>query len=365
MKNSKRLKKSAIVMNLLLSLLVGVLFQLNFEVNGLMMGLVLFALGTGTQLVTRTNITPKGSMMEGLNQEVWTDVLVEDFRATEDASFLNEIPDESRFVSATVGENEVIHLVDVGADPEVLINNSTYPIGFAQQTDKDIPISLDKYQTKATKVTDDEIQFIAYDKIRLVQKKHKDAVMRVKHNKALHALAPATSATSTPIVTTTGEDDGTGRRKMILKDILQLKRAFDGQKIPADKRILVLCSDHYNDLLEDAIGKTSFSGQFNDEVGGLLNGRLYGFKVYWYVDSPYFTVASLTKKSFGALPDDGDFQGSVAFYAPDMFKAAGLTKNYTDKPGTQQQSWFYNIRHNYIVLPRKQRAMGAIVSATV
>lgn len=303
--------------------------------------------------------------MAGLNQEIWTDVLVRDFRTTEEASFLREIPDESRLVTATRGENEIIHLVDVGADPEVLINNTTYPVGFSTQTDGDIPIQLDNYKTKATKVTDDEIQYIAYDKIRLVQEKHKNAIMRVKHNKALHALTPGSHSAGTPILRTTGADDGTGRMKMTLKDILGLKRAFDAQKVPADKRILVLCSDHYNDLLEDALGKTTFNGQFSDEVGGLLNARLYGFKVYWYVDAPYIKESNLTKKSFGASPVAGDFQASTAFYAPDMFRASGMTKNYTDEPGTQQQAWFYNVRHNYIVLPRKQRAIGAIVSAPV
>lgn len=236
--------------------------------------------------------------MAGLNQEIWTDVLIRDFRTTEEASFLREIPDESRLVTATRGENEVIHLVDVGADPEVLVNNTTYPVGFASQTDGDIPITLDNFKTKATKVTDDEIQFIAYDKIRLVQEKHKNAIMRVKHNKALHALTPGSNGTKTPILRTTGADDGAGRKKMTLKDILQLKRSFDAQKVPADKRVLVLCSDHYNDLLEDALGKTAFSGQFSDEVGGLLNARLYGFKVYWFVDAPYITASTLTKKVF-------------------------------------------------------------------
>jgi len=303
--------------------------------------------------------------MPGLNQEIWTDVLVRDFMATEEASFLREIPDESRLVTATRGENQVIHLVDVGADPEVLVNNTTYPVGFSGQTDGDIPVQLDSFKTKATKVTDDEIQYIAYDKISLVQEKHKNAIMRVKHNKALHALTPLSNTSNTPILTTTGDDDGAGRKKMNLKDILKLKRSFDGQKIPADKRVLVLCSDHYNDLLEDALAKTSFNGQFSDEVGGLLNARLYGFKVYWYVDAPYVTVANLTKKSFGAEPVAGDYQASVAFYAPDMFRASGRTKNYTDEPGTQNQAWFYNVRHNYIVLPRKQRAIGALVSATV
>ncbi len=301
--------------------------------------------------------------MAGLNQEIWTDVLVEDFKATEEASFLKEIPDESRLVVSTRGEKQIIHLVDVGAAPEVIINGNTYPIGFASQDDKDIPVALDTYKTKATRVTDDEVQFITYDKIRLVQKLHKEEVMRVKHNKALHALTPVSNKTTTPILKTSGDDDGAGRKKMTLGDVLNLKRAFDAQKIPGDKRILVLCSDHYNDLLEDAVLKTSFNGQFADEVGGLVNARLYGFKVYWYVDSPYVNAETLTKTSFGAVPTENDFQVSTAFYAPDMFRASGLTKNYIDSPGTQLQSWMYNIRHNYIVLPKKERAIGAIVSS--
>jgi len=364
MKTVRKIKFTAVLMNLLLAIIAGVLLGSVTGINSFALGSGIFALGTGVQLVTKTNLA-QASLMSGLNQQIWTDVLVQDFRTTEEASFLNEIPDESRFVTATRGENEIIHLVDVGADPEVLINNTTYPIGFETQTDGDIPISLDSYKTKATKVTDDELEYIAYDKIRLVQEKHRNAIMRVKHNKALHALTPASETAKTPIVTTTGEDDGTGRKKMTLKDILKLKRAFDGQKIPGDRRVLVLCSDHYNDLLEDALGKTKFNGQFSDEVGGLLNGRLYGFKTYWYVDSPYMALSTLTKKSFGAEPVSGDYQVSTAFYAPDMFRAAGMTKNYEDKPGTQLQAWFYNVRHNYIVLPRKTRAIGCIVSASV
>lgn len=299
--------------------------------------------------------------MAGLNQEVWTDVLVQDFKATEEASFLNEIPDESRHVSATRGENEVIHLVDVGADPEVIINNITYPIGFASQDDKDIPISLDTFVTKATKVTQEEIEHIAYDKIRLVQDKHKNAVMTAKHNKAVHALAPIENTATTPVLKTTGPDDGTGRKRLVIKDVLTHKNSYDTQKIPLEKRILVLSSDHYNDLLLEALDAKKSTDHLSYDEAGLLKTRLYGFKTYLYIDVPYFNATG-QKKSFGSVIEAGDVQGSVSFYAPDMFRASGLTKNYQDEPTTQNHAWLYNIRHNYIVLPRKQRAFGAIIS---
>lgn len=302
--------------------------------------------------------------MAGLNQEIWTDVAVSQFRATEEATFLNEITDESRFVTATRGDNHVIHLVDIGADPEVLINNTTYPIPTASQTDADIAITLDKYQTEVTTVTDDELQYLAYDKIRIVQSKHVKAIMAKKHSKAAHALAPAGDTASTPVMVTTGADDGTGRKKILLKDILSHKKQYDAQKIPLQGRVLVLCSDHYNDLMEDAIDKKVDMKQFSDDNGGLLNGRLYGFKVYWYVDNPYYSAA-LAKKAYGSVPVAGDYQASISFYAPDMFKATGGTTNYEEKPKPRTQQWEYNMKHHYIVLPRKQRAIGAIVSVAV
>lgn len=303
--------------------------------------------------------------MAGLNQEIWTDVLVQDFRAIEAAGFLQAIPDESRHVAATRGENEVIHLVDIGGDPEVLINNKTYPIGVATQEDKDIAIVLDSYTTVATRVTDAELQYIAYDKIRIVQEKHTNAIMETKHHKAVHALGAVNKTETTPILITTGEDDGTGRRRLIIKDILTHKKQYDDQKIPLQGRNLVLSSEHYNDLVYECVKAEKNTDHLVFSETGMLKTRLYGFVTWQYVDMPYYNLATLTKKSFGATIEAGDQMGSVSFYSRDMFRASGMTKSYADNPTTQNHAWLYNAKHNYVVLPRKERAHGAIVSATI
>ncbi|MDD2984720.1 MAG: hypothetical protein PHQ74_15180, partial [Crocinitomicaceae bacterium] len=113
-------------------------------------GLNPFYSGAGVLASTFLKSGQTGVAYDGLQQEIWTDIIVEQFRTTEDAGFLNEIPDESRWVVSSKGENETIHLNDIGADPEVLINNTSYPIGYSTQTDADIPINLHKFQTKAT-----------------------------------------------------------------------------------------------------------------------------------------------------------------------------------------------------------------------
>jgi len=303
--------------------------------------------------------------MAGLNQEIWTDVLVKDFRSEEGASFLNLIPDESRHVSGTKGENDVIHLVDIGANPEVLVNNITYPIGITKQDDGDIAISLDTFVTKATKVTQEEIENITYDKIRIVQEKHKESVMDTKHVKAVHALAPTTNKVNTPVLVATGPDDGTGRRQLLLKDVRKLKKKFGENLIPSKNRVLVLTEEHHDDLLDDCERLKKSDSHLSADDTGRIQKLLYSFQTYVYQETPYFKQASLEKLSFGAEPQVGDTQASIAFYAKDMFRASGLTKNYTDEPTTQNHAWLYNVRHNYVVLPRKERGIAAIISGTV
>ena len=66
------------------------------------------------------NFLPSGAALEGVFTEVWTGELVKRLNAGLKADFLNGIPDYSAKV-----ENEIIHLVDVGGDPDVLVNNTT------------------------------------------------------------------------------------------------------------------------------------------------------------------------------------------------------------------------------------------------
>lgn len=182
---------------------------------------------------------PAGAAMEGVYTEVWTGELVRQLGAGLTASFLDGIPDYSARVN-----NEIIHLVDVGADPDVLVNNTTYPIPIQNLEENDIPIGLDKFQTKATRVTDDQLYAISYDKFSLDVERHRNAIDRIRYKKAAHALAPYSHTGKTPVIPTSGEVDATGRKKLTLKDIIALKRALDNAEVPEDGRRLVLCPDH-------------------------------------------------------------------------------------------------------------------------
>jgi hypothetical protein len=312
---------------------------------GLIVGVVLpMALG---------KFLPKGAAMEGVYTEVWTGELVKQLRGGMTASWLDGVSDYSAAVN-----NEVVHLVDVGGDPDVLINNTTYPIAAQELDDGDIALGLDKFQTKKTAVSDDQLFAISYDKMGSVIERHGDAITIAKFKKAAHALAPNSNTAKTPVVPTSGEDDN-GRKKCTRKDIIALKRKLDALQVPTAGRRLVLCSDHVNDLLED---DQKFRDQYYNYTTGKI-ANMYGFEVYEFENCPYFTKEG-TKVPFKNSPSGTDHQASFCFYTKRVFRAQGSTKMYyrdaQTNPDYQQNE--VNFRHYYIVLPKKMEALGAIYS---
>lgn len=301
-------------------------------------------------------VSPAGSLRAGLYPEVWTGELVKAFRsAAESVGWYAKIRSYDQYV-----EKDVIHLVDIGADPEVLINNTTYPLEVTELEDGDIAVKLDKYQTKPTRITDDELHAIGYDKMSSVVERHKDAFSETKFKRAIHSIAPAEHKTKTPVILTSGEESE-GRKRLTRRDIIALKKAFDKALVPAEGRILVLCADHVADLLDQ---DQKFSAQYYNYESGAIS-RLYGFEVYEYDQCPYFNTQTKKKLAYGAIPDEGDGQASVAFTTKRVMRADGSTKTYlqeaADNPTTQEN--LFSLRTYTICLPLKAEGLGAIVSA--
>ncbi len=290
--------------------------------------------------------------MATVYKEVWTGELVKQLSHADQGTFLDGVPDYS-----DKAENEVIHLVDVGGDPAVLINNTTYPIPVQNLPDGDIAISLDKYQTEVTRVTDDELYALSYGKIKSVKDRHGNAIIENKQDKAIHALAPASDTANTPVIATTGPDDGMGRLRLVRKDILELKKRYDAIKAPQKNRRLVLSPEHIADLI---VEDTRFEAIYANHKEGKIT-KMYGFDVFEYVSTPYYNAGG-TKLSFGAVPGGTDRQASVSFLVKRAFKAKGKTKMYFSKaennPETQEN--LLNFRHYFITLPKKWEGFGAI-----
>ncbi|MCM1518965.1 MAG: hypothetical protein NC117_10015 [Pseudoflavonifractor sp.] len=313
---------------------------------------------TGVAIGLLISLTPrvKGVARAGVLTEIWTGETVKSLRGLLEGSWLDGIPDQSSIVN-----NDTIHLVDVGIDPDVLVNNTTYPIPIQALDDKDIAIKLDKYQTKATPVTDDELYALSYDKMARVKESHANAIADAKFAKAAHALCAQKHTKTTPVLTSTGPaDPTTGRKRMTVTDLVALKASMDALKVPTTGRRLVLCPDHVNDLL---MTEQTFREMYNIDRNSGTIGRLYGFDIYTYGANPYYTAAGV-KKDLNSKPEEGEFQCSFAFYLPRVFKATGSTKMYYSEAATdpENQRNLINFRHYFVVMPKKSDAGVVIIS---
>lgn len=298
----------------------------------------------------------ESGLRAGVLVELWTGELVKKLRSGLEGSWLDGIPDSSSAV-----DKDVIHLVNAGVDPDVLVNNTTYPIATQELPDGDIAISLDKFQTKATPVTDDELYAISYDKMARVKEAHANAINDSKFAKAAHSICPAANTPTTPVLKTTGPtEEGTGRKKLVIKDIISIKKALDKLGVPAVGRRLVLCYDHVNDLLECS---ESFLRQYNIDTTNGVVARLFGFDIYTAGNTPIYTTAG-NKKALAAVAAAGEFNCSFAFYVGRIFKATGSTKMYFSEAKTdpQNQRNLVNYRHYFICMPKKMDAMAALMS---
>lgn len=300
-------------------------------------------------------LAPAGSLCAGLLAEVWTGAMIKAFRTDPAAlGWYNKIRSYDQYA-----ENDLIHFVNLGGDPDVLVNNTTYPLDVQDLADADKPIALDKFQTKPTRITDDEMYSLSYDKKASVIERHHSALSEEKYSRAIHALAPGGNTTLTPVIATTGSVVD-GRLAMTRQDIIDLKKAFDKNKVTG-VRVLVLCPDHVADLLTS---DQKFSDQYYNYTTGKI-ANLYGFEVYEYSKCPYYNAGTLAKLAYGAVSADTDNQASVAFSVARAMKANGTLKAYAseakDNPTTQEN--LLSFRMYTICLPLKEDAMGAIVSA--
>jgi len=304
---------------------------------------------------------PSGSLAMGVLKEIWTGELIKKFR--HEKQFLAEIPSRNDLVN-----NNAVHMVDVGADPEVLINNTTYPIASTTRTDEDVAVALDKFDTENTKVTRDELYALSYDKMASILEQHRLALEDKTADKACHSLAPSVSGDESPIILTNGSSDATtyARKRIKMDNIIEAKRRLDDLKVPLQGRILVLCNRHIQDLL---LIDEVFAKQYKDiSAGQILN--LYGFKIYQYLNTPLYKVVTgtLTKKAFGAASTPStDQDSSIFFYNQRAFQCRGDVEMFYQDAFTNPQfrESVVGFRTYHICLPKKVTGFGAIVSELV
>lgn len=290
-----------------------------------------------------------------LQKQVWLAQLMNNFYPQ--TSFLNFARDFSAFV-----DNDKLNMTEVGVDPDVLINNNTYPIDVKERTDRNISIELDLYETENTLVREPEAVELAYDKLESVIYGHRQALVLKSAMKAAHAFTPQKNSDNTPVITTTGEDNGDGFKRLLPVDILKLKRKFDDLDINIEGRNLVLHPAHLEDLI--LYDLKSFKDITEWKEG--LPSKFAGFNILQFSKMPVFNSTTIEKVSFGAEKAPAtDTYCSFAFSSDEVMKADGEPKMYMSEHDPKERATIIGFDKRFVALPIRNKGIGAIVTGKI
>ena len=189
-----------------------------------------------------------------------------------------------------------------------------------------------------------------------VQTQHREELEDVTAEHALHSLAPNSNTATTPVLVCTGAADN-GRPTLTSKDVVRLKKALDKLRVKKSGRILVLCTEHVADLLNE---DRTFYQQYHNAKDGTLSTNYYGFKIYEATNTPTYNESN-EKVAFGAV--SGSKVASVCFHKDWAVKATGNISRYARPaeldPENRQNT--IGFRLWFIGLPIRDEGVGALI----
>lgn len=273
-------------------------------------------------------------------------------------SFLNEALDMSEHVEANT-----INLAEAGVEPNVLYNNSSYPVTTTSRTDTPKALPLATYDTENTVVRNAELVELSYDKMESVIRGHRNALVNAEALRASFDFSPSSNGTYTPVLGTSGAVANSF--KMITEnDIIDLADKFDQIDAPDEGRILVLHPTHFNQLVKTSEVLKQQQGYRNAGVIDRLVLNLFGFKIHKYRGAAVFNKTTGVKAAYGATAAPStDTIASFAFVNTEVMKAVGTTDMFATLKDPAQRGDIIGFQQRFIALPLRNKYQGAIYSA--
>jgi hypothetical protein len=291
-------------------------------------------------------------------KQIWSAVQLKAWRTND--TWIGEIPNQSDFVN-----NDTLHIADVGVDPTLLINNSTYPIAVVDYSDPtDITFNLDKFETTNVRISDDVAYANALPIIENETERHMKTLNNGYRAKGAHALAISGSSATTPLVGTTGSDNSRGFKKATFEDFIALSEMLTGLKVPMEDVVLLMHSSHYHNLLLQ--DNAAFKGLIKRDakVGEAFDFLL--MRCYIVTDNAVYNTSNV-KRAFNAAAAGTDRISSITFVRDRTFQAKGSVKNYflPEELNPTERANTLGMRVRGLIMPKKYEGFGAVVSQPV
>lgn len=297
-----------------------------------------------------------------LNQYV-APQLLQEFRNFKD-DFMGVLPGAPRAALTADGLrfNKLINNVGFFVD-------NTTEFTAKKMTGEKTLVEWEKYDTDPTEVDDAEVRALAYDKRAYVRVKHTEAFKMGIRDHVMWKLCPNDATKSEmPVMRTTGDNDGTGRKRLTFRNIVEYLEMVRALNLPDESKLfMILNPKHSTDLIIDRDSAPYFGNKeiFFDPTTGKVRSVM-GFKFFENNFAPVFSSDG-EKKAKGAVAAEGDQLASTFFYAPNavyhldqvkiLYKSE-LTDTRNPDPKSEFRTQTYGLVDRIV-----DYGFGAVVSA--
>lgn len=257
--------------------------------------------------------------MAGVNMDVWAAEIKEQLFPN------NSIVHEATNDDVYATKDKVIIPV-AGANPDVLLNNTSYPLAVDQRTDSTVEYDVEKLETKPTVIAGLEGLSLSYDKRKSVMHAHVESLNTKSATYCINKWSPKTSAGGVVVRTTGGArpaivKGATGNRKLIeLDNIITMAELLDEADIDEDGRIAFFPSKMKNDLMRIADIRKRDTFGIETLPSGVVS-KIMGFKVmYRSMAGVYNAAGTASLDMLAANPSVTTSNAAALFYHPNFVR---------------------------------------------
>jgi hypothetical protein len=279
---------------------------------------------------------------DGLATQVWISDVMQNFYP--DNHFLTAVRDLSSLV-----DNNTINLAEAGADPDVLVNNTVYPVGIVDVGDNALTVPLKTYDTQNSVVRNAVAIELAYDQRALYVSKHQKAMLKKMGIDAAWAYAP------------TANDDSKfnkvlnlGANDSIVDALIDMQAAYGNYDADSEDRIVVFSPNHMAKIAKE--NKVLYKA-IMAEPGSVF----YGFKVFAYSKLPFYLQEGTKAANGAAFSPDLHKQASITFLGSEVCKAMGTMDFFSRLKDPEARGDIFGYQARFTASSFRNKYMGAIL----
>lgn len=276
-----------------------------------------------------------------IEKQIWIAMLMEGFYP--DRTFLSRSVDMTAMV-----EYNKINLAEAGVAPDVLVDNTDFPVPTASRNDTALELPLHTFDTKNTVVRNVEEMETAYAKMESVVRQHRNTLQAKTAAYAANSWAPTKAADLTPVKPTAGVG------KISFEDILKMDAWFRSKDIDPATLVAVLNPYHLADLqLEDMRLYKAM----------LDSNRIFGFSLYTFSQLPYYNQTTGAKVAFGTAAAATDVQCSMFYSDQEVMRADGDIEVFAKYKDPGERGDVIGFQKRFTALPIRNKFQTAIYNA--